>query len=185
MTRSLLALALLIPLSTHPALARDRGTVTIHSGHSCCEDPARWAARHDLRDARFAITTEDGDACMLLTRSVVAVQLSDRAFHKIDRNLRDKDFDNDADDDGSIIGSAIKHAVLGAVRDLLDHSAECRIRDIRDMSYERGRIVIVTDDGDRLFDGLDINDEDMLGSFSERDARAFVREFRRAKAAQR
>jgi hypothetical protein len=183
MNTSPLALALLASVAlwpAHAALAHERSTVTINSGRSrCCEEPARWAERHDAREARFAITTEDGDATLMLTREVVAMQLSDRAFHKIDRKIHE----TDGDGEDSPLGDAIKRIVLEGVREMLNHSAECRIRDIRDIEYRDDSLVITTEDGQRLFDGVEINDEDTLQSFSERDARAFVREFRRAKAA--
>jgi len=47
--------------------------------------------------------------------------------------------------------------------------------------YRDGRLILVTEDGDRIFEDLDINDHEVLEGFAEHDARAFVREFRRVK----
>ena len=148
------------------------------SGLSCCEFPARWAARHDSEDARIAITTEDGDVTLLLTRRVVALQLSDRTFHKVNRELRRK---NDEEEDNPIAG-AIKTAVIGGVRALLDHSAECPVRELNDVAYRGGRLIFTTEDGDRIFEDVEVDNSDVMSDFSERDAREFVREFRRLKA---
>ena len=126
--------------------------------------------------ARFAMLTEDRAAALVLTRDVVAVQLSDRTLRKLDRKIaREKD-----DEDG-LLARVIKSAVLGSVRALLDHSLACPIADLRDVRYRDGRLELITEDGDRIFEDLKINDQEVLESFSPADARAFVHEFRRAK----
>jgi hypothetical protein len=79
------------------------------------------------------------------------------------------------------VARAFVAVVLSGVRTLLDHSAECSVRDLRDVEYRGGRLVITTESGDRLFDGLDVDDEDVLEGFSDRDAHAFVREFQQVK----
>ena len=76
-------------------------------------------------------------------------------------------------------------ARLAGVRVLLKHSAECSIRDLRDVDYRDGGLVFVASDGDRVFAQLEENKGDLLGSFPENQARAFVREFRRLKAGYR
>jgi hypothetical protein len=149
---------------------------TIHS--TCCDEPARWAARHDSRDARLAITTEDGAATLLLTSEVAAVQLSDRMMRDTRRKLKaEKDGDED-----NVLERAIKTAVIGGVRALLDHSAECPVRELKSVDYRDERLIFTALDGKRVFDDIDVNDRDVMTGFSERDAKAFVREFRRLKA---
>lgn len=171
----LFLLLMCLPVSSALACGHD-DNYTIHGFH--CDAPARWADRHDARDAHIAITTEDHKVTMLLTNRVVAVQLSDPTMHKIRRELRDE-MDND-DDDG-LIGRTIKTAVLSMVRDLLDHSLECRVRDIRDVEYRHGVLMITTTDGDRIFDSIQVDDDDAMARFSERDARRFVRAFHQLK----
>jgi len=169
-------LLLLALVPAQDALAHRHGRVHFGSDHSCCDPPAHFASRHDLGTAHLAITTEDGSANLVLTRRVVAVQLSDRVLHKLDREIR-----QEKDEDDGFLADVIKSAVLGSVRSLLDHSFECPIYEVRDAEYRNGRLILTTEDGDRLFDGLDVNDEEVLANFSERDARAFVREFNRLK----
>lgn len=152
--------------------------VAAASGLSCCEQPLRWAPRHDTDEARLAITTEDGDVTLVLTSKVVAFQLSDRTFHKVDRELHQK---RDEAEDDNPLAEAFVAAVLGGVRAMLDHSAECRIRDLRSVDYRDGELVFVTEDGERVFEDMEINDTEVAGGFSPEDARAFVREFRRLK----
>lgn len=143
-----------------------------------CQSPARLASRHDTHAARLAITSEDGNATLLITNDVVALQLSDRTFRRIDRRLRDEE-----DEDQDALGAAIKSAVFSSVRSMLAHSAECRVREIRSVSYQDGRLVFLTENGRYVFGGAHIvdDDEDTLDSFSERDAVAFVAEFKKVK----
>src|SRR5258705_9043947 len=170
---TLLGLAL---LPTPGALARGNDLCRLQT--SCCEKPVRWAERHDSNGARVAITSRDGDAALLLTDEVVAMQLSDRTLDRIKRELRhDRD-----DDEDNAIAQAIKSAVVAGVSSLLDHSAECPIRDLKDVEYREGRLVFTAQNGGRVYNSVHVNDEDVMSGFSESDARLFVREFRRLKA---
>jgi hypothetical protein len=175
-----LALLLTTLVSSTPASARHieldgcRG----FSCGSCGMAPARWAARRPEQSAEFAITTRNRKVTLLLTESTVAMQLSDHEMHRISQKLWDKE--NEPEDNA--FANAIKTVVLSSVRALLDHSAECRLRDLDDVEYVSGRLVFTTVNGNRLFDDTDVDDDDVMGAFSERDSRAFVREFHRLKA---
>ncbi|HET7225734.1 MAG TPA: hypothetical protein VFK69_08450 [Candidatus Eisenbacteria bacterium] len=147
----------------------------------CCDPPACWADRHDVRDARSAITTVDGRTTLLLTDRAVALQLSDRAMHKLDRRLHDDAADRD--DGGGPIGDAVRTAVLAGVRELLDHSIEVPMREVADVAYRDGRLDITDRDGEALFGHVTMDDRDVMASFDPHDARAFVRAFARAKSA--
>lgn len=139
-------------------------------------DHLRWADHHDPASGRLAITTEDGKVTMLLTDRVVAVQLSERTIHKVRRELRDK-----KDDQDNVLGMAIASAVIGAVRELIDSSFELPLRELKDVSYEGGSLRFTGRNGKPVFDDAELCDTDVMSSFSERDAREFVREFRRVK----
>ena len=158
-----------------PARACDKGDFNVHG--STFDAPARWASRQDARDARLAITTRDRKAMLILTDDAVAAQLSDRVIHKIDRKLKNEQ----SEDENNVLARTIKTAVLTSVRSALDHSVECSIRDVSDVEYRHGRLIMTTEDGDRLFEKIEISDQDMMEGFSETDAKAFVREFRRLK----
>src|SRR5947199_6640526 len=92
-----------------------------------CGRYVRWAEHHDPGDARFAITTEDGKVTLLLTDRVVALQLSERTLHRVQRELHAKEERQD-----HWLGAVIASAVIGTVGDLLDSSFECRLSDLRD-----------------------------------------------------
>lgn len=177
MRTALVALMLATLLPAGAAFAGDHH-LTINS----CEvrEPLEWGARHDQRHARFAMLTEDRGAELLITRDLVALQLSDRTLRKLDREMA-----RDRDEDDGVIAGAIKSAVLGSVRSLLDHSVECPLDELRDVRYHDGRLELITVEGDRVFEDLKINDRELLESFSDADARAFVHEFRRLKGRDR
>lgn len=151
---------------------------SIHSSFNLCniscDGPIRCAERHDARDTRLAITTDNGKVTLLLTDRVVAMQLSDRVLHKVERKLKDAD---DEDDNG--LGRVIKTAVLTSVLALLNHSAECDIRDIASADYRSGELILTARNGKRIFGHADIDDENIMRDFSESDARVFVQELRR------
>jgi hypothetical protein len=158
------------------ARACERHSVYSASWH--CGSQTRIAPRHDAGSARIAITTEDGLSTLVLTNDVVALQLSDHTFKRMERRFREAE-----EDDNGALGNVIKSAVFASVRSALDHSTECPIRRIRSVSYRDGRLELVTDRDRLVFSDVHMNeDEDTLSSFSERDALAFVREFRRVKS---
>jgi hypothetical protein len=164
---ALLALALL-PALPHGATA----SAGMHCGHH-----VHWAGHHDPSDARMAITTENGEVTLLITDRVVAMQLSDRTLRRVNRELRDKE-----NRDDNPLGAVIASVVLSTVREMIDNSFECRVRDLRDVTYENGRLEFIARDGRHVFGHVDISDTEVESSFSPEDARRFVQEFRRVKA---
>jgi len=166
----------LLALAAAPALPT--GPTAEACSISCSEFDhySRWTHRRDPAEARIAITTEGGEVTLLLTDRDVMFQLSERTLRRVDRKLRDAREDQD-----NPLADAIAAVVTGTVRELLDHGLACRVRDLRDVRYEDGRLVFIGRDGEEVFDDVDVCDEDLAQAFSERDARDFVREFRRLK----
>jgi hypothetical protein len=166
-----LILAALLPAGA--AFAHDH---ELNFGSCQVREPVEWGARHDLRRARFAMLTEDRSAELVLTRDLVAIQLSGRIIGKLDHDLA-----RERDEDDGVIAGALKGAILGSVRALLDHSLECPLDELRDVRYRDGRLEFITEDGDRIFEDLRIDDREVLECFQAADARAFVHKFRRLK----
>ena len=164
---ALLALAALPALPAGP----------VASAGVCCGRHVRWAAHHDPSDAQFAITTENDKVTLLLTDRVVALQLSERTLHRVQRELHAKEERQD-----HWLGAVIASVVIGTVGDLLDTSFECRLRDLRDVRFEDGRLEFIGRDGRPVFGHTDVCDTDLATAFSQWDAENFVREFRRVKA---
>ncbi len=174
MKAALLLAALLAVASAGPAPAHESHGVRLNRFD--CDEPLRWGPRHAAAQARHAITSEDGKLTFVLTDRVLALQFSDRTMRKLDRELHRARHE---DDDSGPVGEAIKVAVVGAVRSMLAHSAECPVRELRDVRVADGRLVIVARDGARLFERFEVDDEDVLDAFDPRDAERLAAEFRR------
>jgi hypothetical protein len=168
---ALFALAALPLLFSAPSAQATSFTCGGHGDH------VQWSDRCDPGDARLAITSEDGQVMLLLTDREVVMQLSNRALHRVNRELRDAKREQD-----NWFASAIVTAVTSTVRELLDSSLTCDVSDLRDVSYEGGRLVLTGRNGRQVFGNVHINDTDVAEAFSERDARRFVREFHRVQA---
>lgn len=166
----------LLVLAAAPALPT---ASTAHAASIRCDmgRDIHWSDRYEPGEARFAITSEDGDVMLLLTDRDVAFQLSDQSLRHARRKLREAEREHE----DNWLASAIVGAVTGTVRELLDHSCTCHVRDIRDVSYVGGRLVFTGRDGRTIF-GEEDSDDDGMRAFSERDARRFVQEFRKVKA---
>jgi hypothetical protein len=171
--------SLVLGISAALALAALTAPLPAHAcrhGLNLSGDHVRWADHHDLAAARYAITTEDGKVTLVLTDDDVAIQLSDRTLHRVRRELKDKE-----EDEENFLASIIKTVVIGTVGEMIDHSFACPVRKLRDVSYQDGRLVLTDKNGSHVFEDADIDDTDVMASFSERDARNFVREFHRLK----
>src|SRR5262249_7359230 len=131
-------LALAALTTAPPALA-------CRHGLNLSGDHVRWADHQNLSEARYAITTEDGKVTLLLTDDDVAIQPSDRTLHRVRRELRDKE-----EEDDNFLASIIKTVVIGTVGEMIDHSFACPVRKLRDVSYENGRLVLLDKNGSRV-----------------------------------
>ena len=176
-----LALSALMLLPAHSAAAQRHGTHIEISDDDDDASPAHPGPRHDLRDARYAITTTNDVASLLLTRRVLALQLTEHALGNIGQEMDD---DEDGGD-GGFIGRFVASVVKSSVRTVLRRSLEIPIDDVRSVDYRNGRLVITTEDDDRVFDQVEVNDTDVMESFSRRDAEEFIRQFRALKARSR
>jgi hypothetical protein len=175
-----IGIALLTLAAAEPALSP---SAAAHASSFTCCDRGRnvhVSERHDPSDARIAITTQSGKVTLLLTDRDVLFQLSDRTFHKVQRELRDaKDKERD-----NWFANAIVTAVTGTVGEVLDHSLVCHVRDLRDVTYDDGRLVFIGRNGRSVFGHTHGGNSDAENAFSEHDAQNFVREFRRLKGLQ-
>lgn len=172
------AALLLLPLLALPARdvsAQDRGP-KVEISHGPDDSPGRVGPRRDLRGARSAITTRDGMVALFLTHDAVAMQLTDRGLGEVRREI-----EQETEGEG-FLAEMIQAAVRGTVETMLKRSMEYPVSELRDVDYRDGRLVFTGEDGERVFDSVSVNDRDVMESFSDADARAFVRDFRRMKA---
>ncbi|HEX2203618.1 MAG TPA: hypothetical protein VHG91_09985 [Longimicrobium sp.] len=171
----LLAAALLLA-PAHDLAAQDRhgSRVEITDGSH-----GRMGPRRALADADFAITTTNQKASLMLVDGMVAMQLTDRTLREITRDM-DRDAREDADD--GFLARTIANAVRNSVGSMLRRSFQYPVADIESVEYRRGRLVFTTEDGDEIFRNVEVDDDELMETFSPADAQAFVREFRALKA---
>ncbi|HEX8274313.1 MAG TPA: hypothetical protein VF615_16875 [Longimicrobiaceae bacterium] len=179
-----LLLLLLLAVPARAVSAQIHGTRVTVSADSDDDSPGRLGQRRDPRGARSAIATRDGKVALLLTRDEVVMQLTDRALRDIRREMAE-DMDEDDDGEEGFLEGIVQAAVRRSVSSMLNRSVEYPVSDLRDVQYRGGRLLFTTRDGERVFENVNVNDTDVMESFSEADARAFVREFQRLKASRR
>jgi hypothetical protein len=126
------------------------------------------APRHNIRDARTAITTKDNSVVLMLTKDAIAVQLTDRALAQMETK-------KDAGFLEELLVSGVKLAVGKAV--------EIPIANTRSVEYRNGELFITNDQNKPVFTTIKVNGSDVLRDFSAADAARFVNAFRIAKAA--
>lgn len=164
-----LALAALL-LAPAPALAQRIHVDTDDDG------PGRIGRRYETSEAVMAMENTSREVALVLTRRVVALQLTDRTLRQAERDMRE-----DGEKDDGFLARMIADVAKSAARSMLNHSIEYPVSEIRSADYRNGELIIVTRDGERLFEDTDVNDRDVMRSFSPEQARAFVRELNRLK----
>jgi hypothetical protein len=128
----------------------------------------------------LTITNRDGSVNLGLAGGEVWMALSD----SLRTELRDKlARDTAASTEGGGLGGFIERTVKQNVQGLLDQRITRPLDEIRDARYENGRIVFEYSGSSLMkFENIKVNDDQpVLASFREDDARRFVTEVRRAK----
>lgn len=177
------AALLLLPLLAAPVAVRAQDNdIRISVSDGDTDSPGRVGPRRHLRDARLAIATRDDRVALLLIHEAVVMQLTDRGL----RDLRDE-MRRDAEEDreSGFFAEMVQTMVRSTVESMLRRSIEYPVSELRDVEYRRGRLVFTGEDGKRVFESVRVNDTEVMENFSDADARAFVREFRRLKAGSR
>jgi len=124
------------------------------------------APRHNVRDARTAITTRDGAVSMLLMKDVVAVQLTDRTLAQV----------SSKEDPGFV-----EELLVAGVRWGLRKAVEVPLASIRSAEVRDGALVLTNDKNEPVFTNIKVNGTDVLRDFAPADAARFVNAFRAAK----
>jgi hypothetical protein len=152
--------ALGLALAAQPAEAQRR--------HDSDSD-ARVVERQPLRRASSAIQTRGGEVALLLIDRRLVMQLTDRGLGEIDR-----DMERDARKEESGFARFVSGMVRSGVRSLLDRGIEVPLSEIREARYANGRLVLEGRDGNEMFKDVQVNDVQVMESFSPAEARAFA-----------
>ena len=76
----------------------------------------------------------------------------------------------------------LEKMLLGSIKALLDHGIEYSLTDLKEARVEDGVLVLESKTSDEpIFGSVKVNDDNVLESFSEADARRFAKLVNRAK----
>jgi hypothetical protein len=97
------------------------------------------------------------------------MQLTDRGLGEIDR-----DMERDAKKEESGFARFVSGMVRSGVRSLLDRGIEYPLSELREARYANGRLILEDRDGNEVFKDVQVNDIQVMESFSPAEARAFA-----------
>lgn len=104
---------------------------------------------------------------MFLTNSAVYLQMTDDGIKEIGN-----DHDAETKDEG-FLGHMVKAMALSGVKQLLDHSLELPLVDVRAASVRGGQVILVACDGKEVFDNVKVNGE--VQTYPQDKAEDFVK----------
>jgi hypothetical protein len=125
--------------------------------------------------SRFAITSRDGQAMLLLMDTTIVAQMTDRALAKM--NAREA---TDTIKNG--VSKFFARVALDALVPFFDHGIAYHLRDMADATYADGRLKILRANGDEVFRDIEIGHDRLMESFRPEDAKAFAARARAARA---
>lgn len=154
------------PLLRLAAVSLLVATTACHVGSSDAEvsDAAIELGPGDIR-----ITSTNGGFDLMLVGDEIVAGLSDSVLERV-RN------ETQTHESGDGLGANIERFVKSTVEDALSKRVRYSVHDLRDVSYERGRIRFEYRGGDEfeLLENTKTEDSHLLASFSEEDSRRFV-----------
>jgi len=159
--KTLATCALVLFLSGGVALAGDGISISLNSEDSRTE----LGPRHDVRDARMAITSRDGSAVLLLLDDVVAMQLTDRALARMESEKKEMNF--------------LEELLVAGVKLAVGKSVEYPIASIRTFEYRDGALRVIGADNKPVFTEIKVNGTDVLRDFSRADVVRFAAALKR------
>lgn len=160
--KTLATCALLVLLST-PALAKDGLSISFNSDDSRTD----LGDRHELRDARAAIVSQDRSVELMLIGDVIAIQLSDRTLDQMESKKKD--------------ANLFEEIILAGVQVAVGKSIEYPIASIKSIDYVNGALRIIGADGKPVFTEVKVNGTNVMRDFTRADAVRFANAVRAAK----
>ena len=137
---------------------------------------ARVIDRLQLSKANFSILNRKKVAALLLLDKTIVLQMTDAGLDELGREMKKENSEKP-----SGMPKLLEKIVMSSVKALLDHGIEYQLSDLGEARVENGVLVLESKSGDRIFDETKINDEPVLATFAEADARRFAQLVNRAK----
>lgn len=133
---------------------------------------AEIVPRYPTSDAEYHITTQEKSVTLLLTNSAIYFQFTEDYLEKIADEIRGEG----ESEESTHFGAVLRSALSSGVRTLLDRAILVPFDEIEEIYYENGRLVIINQNGEEMFEEAEVEDVLIMEDFSRRDARRFVAE---------
>jgi len=153
-------LLLLVPVA-------NAGGISI--GFSSEDSKVDIASRRNPRTAQLAITSRDGSTVLMLTKDVVAMQLSDAALAKLEAEKKKED------------RNFLEELLLAGVEIAIGKSMEYPLSDL-EADYRNGALTFTNDKNEAIFTEVKVNGVDVMRNFAPADAQRFANAVRAANA---
>ena len=122
--------------------------------------------RHEVRDARTAITTRDGAVTLLLLKDTIALQLSDTKMADVHPSKPEPGF--------------LEELIVAGVRLAVGKSIEYPLSGVRTVEYRDGSLHVVSTDGKPIFNEVKVDQHEVFSGFAKADAIRVVNAWRAA-----
>lgn len=128
--------------------------------------------RLSMNEAAFGISNQDKSVDLLLTDDAVVLQFTEDFLKGITEEIERSDKMTDS----ASFAQIFKEVISKSVHTFLDRAISIPFKEIEQISYEDGKIVIINKNNEELFNELEINNKQIMEDFSKRDARSFIAE---------
>ena len=152
--------------------------VTMPAQEAGPDSVARIVERLPLTAANFSITNVQQEAALLLMDSTIILQMTDRGLDRLRKDVK-----KESTKEPNILKSLLTSVLAGSIVTMLDHGVEYSLRDLKEARVVEGKLVLESKSGERIFESVQINDNKVLETFSEKEARRFAKRVNEARKA--
>ena len=156
-------------------VAAPLGAQSVHISANVPDSIAHIVDRPTATQAKFAITSRDGSAMLLLMDTTIVAQMTDRGLAKMSAQEA-------TDTISGAVNRMFARMALGALQPLLDHGVAYHLRDLGDARYADGRLLLLRKNGDEVFKNTVIGHGQLMESFASADAKEFAKRAKEARA---
>jgi hypothetical protein len=123
--------------------------------------------RMEIHRSTFHIVNRKQEAALVLRpKGTIVLQLTDAGLKQVKKEIK-------SEGDG-LLSKMMHSALAGAVSQFLDHGLEYQLSDLKEARVEKGVLVFERKNGERVFDSIEINDEEILATFAPAEAQRFA-----------
>ncbi|MFI5234210.1 MAG: hypothetical protein ACHQXA_00735 [Gemmatimonadales bacterium] len=163
--------ALLLSIGVVPSMRARQLNVTMSA------DSVGWVMdRVPLAHTSAHLLNHDRSTALALLDTAIVVQFTDEGIRRMSESAKGDSTEH------SLAARMLAGMVLGGLQTLFDHAIAYRLSDLRDAWYADGRLHLVNRDGKDVFDGIKINDRNLMDDFDPSEARRFAERVRAARA---